>query len=435
MGHLNLHTLRVPQRTIKVSVEFYDADEKAKLLKYPTAAVMSQMVRDGIEVPTEEFLTYYLFYKRRPGKAGWRSYPELGAKIGHAIAELDDWLEFTGKSIVTPADLGTQDKAISERIGESIGMSVVSRIHGLTNADWDRIDTHGGPGGFSTFDFQIASDGIRIVQLETKGSSIPVNTKKASTVSNHKRDIHDKKEAIATRELQMSYPYPADVRYGTITVVGEQIDSPVKCLLVDPPSHEQQGLAKKLRLIQRQIFLRDWITLLSPRSQLASALQTRLSSLRRLPDPYILDGLPLLKGNGENFDFSPQGYYGVHSTFFASKAKISDGPSGGVTVTLPDGDLFFLGIREDLLALAARQQFSEILEYKSQVGSMEKEVECVFSAQAFRGLKLSSAARSNLRPYRDGYYHFSLKGEIHYADSGILFGVLPLTQLESPFIS
>lgn len=424
------HILSILQPTIRVAVEYYDEAEKEQLLKLPTARQVDQLVCDGVEIPTQEFLTYYLFHKKRPGKPGWRNYQELGRKIDRALSELDDWVVFTGESIATPNDISRQVTAITEHIGESIGMSAISRIHGLSAADWETIPVHGGTGGFRTFDFMISSDGQRIVQLEAKGSSIPDNTKRSTTVSAHYQNIRKKKNSITESQSLGAYKYPADIRYGTITVVGENISAPVRCLLVDPPSDGQSLTAKRLRLLHRERFLRDWIVFLSPRSQLASALQTRLLALQQLHDPYALDGVPLLKGNGKQFDFSPQQPDGVHSNFFISKARILGSSAGGVTLTLSNGDLFFLGIREALLSLASRQRFGEILDYKTKFESVKKSLECAFTASAFEALRLSPGERAKHNPDAGGYYYVQLSGLIHCSDTGVLFGVLPLDHLE-----
>jgi hypothetical protein len=414
-------TLELPQPTVKVAVEFYDAAEKQKLLKYPTHAVMENLVKTGLEIPTEEFLTNYLFHKKRPGKEGWRNYNEVGRKVGYALAELSEWVDFNGESVSTPSDLAGQDRAITERIGESIGLSVVSHIHGLTAADWDRIPI----GRYSTFDYQIASDGKHVVQMEAKGSSVADNSAKTSSVSDHKSNIAEKKKKIAEWEKKNAYTYPADLRYGTITVMGESADEPVKCLLLDPPADGDGAAAARFRLLQRMRFLRDWISFISPRSQLASALQTRLAALERLPDPFILDGVPLLKGNGKPFDFTPiGGMLGGHASFFAAKSKITDGPAGGVVVPLPNGDLFFLGIRETLLEQAAGQQVWRLTDFKTEHGPMRKTVECVVTERGLSELRLSPNVRERVSRY-GGYYTFELEGQIQYSDTGILFGVLP----------
>ena len=414
-------TLELPQPTVDVAVEFYDDAEKQKLLKYPTHAAMEKLVKSGFQIPTEEFLTYYLFHKKRPGKEGWKTYADVGHKIGRALAELSEWVDFNGESVSTPVDLAGQDRAITERIGESIGLSVVSHIHDLTAADWDRIPI----GRYSSFDYQIASDGKHVIQMEAKGSSAGDNSARTSSVSKHKASILKKKNDIAEREKLNAYPYPADLRYGTITVMGESVDDPVKCLLVDPPADGDGTVAERFRLLQRMRCLRDWISFISPRSQLAAALQTRLVALERLPDPFLLDGVPLLKGNGKPFDFTPiGGMLRGHASFFTAKSKITDGPAGGVIVPLPNGNLFMLGIRETLLEQAAGQQVRRLADYKAEHGPMRKTVECVVTERALRELRLPPRVIEGASKY-GGYYTFELVGQIQYSDTGVLFGVLP----------
>ena len=80
--------------------------------------------------------------------------------------EITDWVDFNGDSISIPPDADGHDRDITEHLGESLALSTINRIHGLTAADWDRIR----PQSFSTFDFQFASDGQWIIQVEAKGS-------------------------------------------------------------------------------------------------------------------------------------------------------------------------------------------------------------------------------------------------------------------------
>jgi hypothetical protein len=265
--------------------------------------------------------------------------------------------------------------------------------------------------------------------MEAKGSAAVDNSLKTSSISKHKASIADKKKAIAGRGKLNEYPYPADLRYGTITVMGESVNDPVKCLLLDPPADgDGTTTARKFRLLQRMRFLRDWISFISPRSQLASALQTRLVALEHLPDPFLLDGVPLLKGNGKQFDFAPiNGMLGGHASFFATKSKITDGPAGGVVVPLPNGDLFMLGIRDTLLEQAAHQEVRRLADYKAEHGPMQKTVECVVTERALSELRLPPSVIERASKY-GSYYTFELAGQIQYSDTGVLFGVLPINE-------
>ena len=127
------------EQTIHLDVDFYDAKEKDKLLRYPTSSRLTDIVSKSADVNLAQFLTYYLFHMKRPGKKGYRNYTELGGKIGRAITDLTDWVQLDNCSLISVQDATPQDSAIIERIGEAAALSVVGQIHDLHEADWDRI--------------------------------------------------------------------------------------------------------------------------------------------------------------------------------------------------------------------------------------------------------------------------------------------------------
>jgi hypothetical protein len=154
----------LPQDSIEVDVEFYDETEGAKLIAYPTGKLISGIVEHGlVVVPVAEFLTYYLFHRKRLGTPGYRDYHSIGKKLHVALASLDECVEFNGKSMSTGSATGRQLNEVSEHIGEGIGLAIASRLHGLTEADWSPIQEQRGQFASPTFDFQIASDGERFI--------------------------------------------------------------------------------------------------------------------------------------------------------------------------------------------------------------------------------------------------------------------------------
>ena len=121
----------IPQDSISIAVDFFDEREKSTLLDYPTAQQIDAVAGTTIEVPTAEFLTYYLFHRKRPGKIGYRSFREIGRAIGSALHDISWGVQFDGKSIVSESNIGDdQDRGLVERVGESVSLSVVNRIHG-----------------------------------------------------------------------------------------------------------------------------------------------------------------------------------------------------------------------------------------------------------------------------------------------------------------
>ncbi len=176
------HHLNIPQGEVAVAVDYYDEDHRQMLLCYRTAGRIETIVRNGIRIPTSEFLTYYLFHRKRPGLPGFRGYEEVSWHIDKALNDLNGFVSFNHSSISIPAGVGEQVPHITEYIGESIGLSVVNRIHGLTEADWSRINPKHGVTDSPRFDYQFASDGISVIQVENKGSSVTINTEKSDPI-------------------------------------------------------------------------------------------------------------------------------------------------------------------------------------------------------------------------------------------------------------
>lgn len=414
--------------TIKVDIDFYDDAEKRKLLAYPTASLMHALVTKPLEIPRAEFLTYYLFHRIKLGTDGYRDYDSVARKVHLWLGAIGECIDYENGSVRTPHGATQQLTDVSEHVGEAIGLAVMNRIHGLTEADWAPIPEQRGRNAKPSFDFQIASDGRQFVQVETKGSSVADNRVLSDAVKAQKKRIDDKKAKLADLAKKGEDPNPAGLRYGTIAVVDARKDGNVRCLLTDPPPDQVDEDPARFRLLNRVRRLRDWISFLSPRSALAAALATRVADLEALRAPFELDGVPLLRGTGEPFDIESYGFGNWrHSTFMASKSRVTDGPAGGVVIQLSQRELFFFGIREHLLVMAANQKFEELTRYKAEVDSMRKTIDCTFSAGRYPSLDLPPSI-ANSATKTGGYVHFPLSGKLNYSPEGLVFGVLPLPE-------
>jgi len=243
--------------------------------------------------------------------------------------------------------------------------------------------------------------------------------------SNHKASIIEKKVRIHNLESAKTYPYTSDLRYGTITVLDCRSNSTVKCLLLDPEPTSLDIPSTKLRLINRMRFLRDWMSFISPRSQMAAALSTRVADLETISNPFELDNVPLLKGIGEPFNLvpTPDGM-GETLGFLSYRSRVKDGPSCGIVTQISNDALFFLGIRDELAVLSNKQDFDSILSYKALTATIPKTIQCVFHKRRFEKLKLPDTLIKDTSKSGD-YYRFLLKGMLHYSQEGLVFGVLP----------
>lgn len=421
----------VSQPTIEVDVAFYDEQEERRLLAYPpnSVAAMKRLVSSPLIIPTSEFLTYFLFHRKGRGFSGYGDLAQIRARLYAATHTIDTCLRFNGESIVLPSQQSKLPSDITEHVGESIGLSVVSRIHGLTDADWTRLPAMPDGQRIPSFDFQIhtAADSDSVVQLENKGTAVQDNRRKPSAVSNHKRNIANKKATLTKLPVDVVDPYPASLRYGTIAALDPREDGRVRCWLVDPDPERQTVSPRDFRLITRMAFLHRWLAWISPRSQLASALATRLQALRHIGDPFELDRVALVRGTGEPFEFPLFGARGIHTTFLANKSRVTDGPVGGMIIQLGSDLLVFLAIREELVNLAVRQDFSRVVSYEAPASTLNKTVECVFHESRFRALSLPEALINSAT--KSGHYvSFRLSGQLHYSRSGLVFGFLRLPE-------
>src|SRR5207249_3958582 len=127
----------------------------------------------------------------------------------------------------------------------------------------------------------------------------------------------------------------ASLRYGAIVSIDRKTDGIVKCLLTDPPAEPTQRSPFRIRLINRLRFIRDLVRYTAQRSQFSAALATRVAALEAISDPHELDGVPLMKGNGEPFEFVEYpGSHGRHSGFMAGRSRVADGPVGGTVAQI-----------------------------------------------------------------------------------------------------
>lgn len=438
MDLARMTTIEIAQPTIAVDVRYYDHAEEERFKTYPLDVVQSidRLVKRPVEVDTSDFLTFVLFHRMQRQLPGYEDISAIQKHLGRAIGLLDSCVKFTGSSIAIPSKKSTLPSDITERIGEAIGLAVTSKIHGLTDADWTRLEVRRHPESRTlvpTFDFQ-ASDAKRYVQvspslpgnplmqLETKGTTADDNRRKTAQVSKQRSAIHEKKYRLANLPPDRRDLYPSALRYGTITVLSAAEDRNVQCWLVDPPAFEERD-PRVWKLITRMRFLSQWISLVIPRSQLAAALATRVLDLAAVINPLELNGRPLVRSEGKEFFFSKISQSQPHLTFFSNKFRVRGQPAGGVAVPLGRNQVAMLGIQQELVDMAARQDFDEILEYRFDATSRVETIVSTLSGRSLRRLNPSARfSRATLGEYRD----LVLRGRTYYSSSGLCFGFYAL---------
>lgn len=415
------------QDTVRIDVEFYTSEEMRKLRSFPSWDGIHDVVEDPIEIPSSELLTYYLFNTKRALPDRYGNYDEISSDIGSLLGPLEQYVDFNGSSVSVPSQVANMPDHVTEHLGEAIGLSVINRIHGLTEADWSPIEPRGGPDAVSTLDYQFASDGRNLIQVENKGTVIEDNRDKSDSVYQHKSRISDKKGEIRRLDRRDAYPHEVGICYGTIAAPDRRSQSVAKCWLADPDPQVPEGPPAEWRLLKRLYFISEWVSFLSPRSQIASALRTRVHALRAIENPFELDGVPLREARGDPFGYVSDPFRGQGRTFMDYKSQVVDEPSGGHVVQLDSTRLLLVGIREDLIEMAETQDFSEIEEYKFAARSQEDMVLCLVSERRFQDMDLPENI-TDIAEQRGGYYRFYLPGRIYRSPGGLVFGTLPLDQ-------
>lgn len=414
------------QQTIKIAVDYYSEDDANKLKEYSSADEIEKVIsRKIIEIPKEEFLTYYLLFNKGSGVPEFGDYLAVSKYTGDAYSQMRFQILFNGKSLSAAPLLSDPHTSIPEHIGEATGLSVISRIHGFNEADWCPIKKMRGADALKTFDFQIASTGSKIIQVETKGSIVDDNLKKSDSIYTHKSDIKVKKKELKELLRENNDPNPANLRYGTIAAVDKRPDSIIKCWLTDPEPELILTDPKLLRLFIRLRFLHGWISFFSPRSLFATALSTRINCLEKIKNPFELDDVPLKMVNGKEFDYQPFLFEEREFDFFKNKSHVTDGPAGGIVLKISENELLFLGIQEDLISIANKQSFDEIMNFDFPYGTVDKEIECTLSLTQFKDMNLNLSNSVNLVKNKR-FIKFNLKGQIVYSSCGLVFGNLPM---------
>ena len=411
-------TLPTPPATITVRVDFYNDSHRDLLLNSAAGSILKMAeFPKTISIPTVDLLTYFLFYKKRPGTPGYTSFQAVKVKYAYALTELDGLVQFSGGSIGA-VPTAQQNTGTTERLGEALGLVVISQIHKLIDADWVKIDVANTKRKWLDYNYA-ASDGGILIKTEAKGSFCTDNRNKEPSVSQHKSSIDAKKKD--ERSLTPSNA----ILYGTIGALDSRTDGLAQCWLLDPPL-AVEAQPREFRILARLTSIADLVSFVNPRAQVSSALKSRLAALRALRSIAELDSVPLQTGRGNKFSTETYSSNGRHNPFFARKSQVADGPAGGQVIQVDEKRIFFIGMREELLKLAIEQSFDAIESYRFEPGTVYKKVHCIVPEGRFQS-NFSFAREVPVEIKKSGaYVHFDLEGYLHYSTGGIVFGVLPI---------
>lgn len=404
---------------LQVSVKYYN-DEEAKLFKeYDNYAIINQMIQYNLLISEDEFKSYMLFTEYAD-EDGWRTYRNLADRVQHRLGDIEDFLDFSQGSIQSKmSSTRMNDSRMTERIGVSLGLNVVNKFHGLTEADW-AITPNVYIGGKRVKDFdyliQMASDGKRFIQVENKGSVNDNNNNKTSSVSNHYSSIKGKKKSILDSEKALGIVRRQNIYYGTIGVLDDH--NTAKVWLVDPEAYYINWNPEKYKLISRLIYYAKLFEDIGINKTIQVQLEKRIEDLMNTPDFMEFNNKPLKSNHGLRVSM-------VHTKNFAS---INYNEILGSFFFIEKDDriqAFMLAIPKSLINLIISQDFEGILNYEYKNDEMNDKVTVelrVRLSQATKELQQSELQFVlNEKSKRYDYQSYQI---MDYTNSGRIFGII-----------
>ena len=348
--------------TLGIDVDYYDVKHEAALKSiHGIKAALDRVAGKTIDVPQGEFLTYSLFTELGAGPRHFATLASIQKVAKLYALPLTNYFLYP-PSIKLRKEGYEPGNALRERIGVALGLSIASRIHGLTLADWVRIPVLPTP----HLDFHLASTGKRKVQVETKGSVVPDNQFRAG-LSKHASSVAHKKGHLAALPEEPTQ-WEASVRYGTIAAIDHVHQA--KVWLLDPEPEPVMWNPKQLQLLARFGFIAGWLSLISPYSKISSALYRRFEELIAASDPFEFDGRRLEDPNGNAIETDVHRRVDVPGSFFFGKLSYDERLAVRL-VPLRPGQAMLLGVRRDLVKLAINQDFQSILNYRTDPVSLD----------------------------------------------------------------
>lgn len=407
---------------LKVSIDYFNEEHQKLFTAYPNAADIEALVKNGTTISKEEFLAYMMF-KDQLDRDGHRSYEDLSAKIQHRLGDIDDYLTFDSGSVQAQFIGGDlHQTGITERVGIALGLCVVNQIHGLTQADWEKIPEAPGRGGHPTFDFEIpmASTGNNFIQAENKGSATQNNSDQTGTVDSHYRGILKKKNYLRAEEEKLEIPLHDNLYYGTIGVLDNRANSTAKVWLVDPPAFNIEMEPRKYKLVSRLTYYLKEFKEIGLRPKILDALENRIEELIQSKEYKSLDNVPIDKRLASGI-FT----YMSRETAFAS---VDTNEAFG-RVILIERELrtvpYLIAFPKALMRIIIKQNFDQILKYNYGPDFMRENVQVLmrFTKGDMLERNISEVLKFTFNEKR-GSSEAVYFGKVNFSSDGKIFGVL-----------
>ena len=399
---------------VNVSVEYYNNNEKELFQNYPNCSEINSLVNGQQPVLKDELLAYMMFTEQKVHD-GFKTYEELKERVSSRLGDINDYFDFSGESLSAKFVGNQMDNNLIERFGVGLGLSIIGKLHNLTEADWKRIPEVAGRNGHPTFDYDIplASDGKKFIQVENKGSAVENNNYKPSTVSQHYSSIKRKKEYLRIQNNSNSY-------YGTIGVIDNIPDNPAKLLLVDPPSEFIGYDPMKYKLLARLYYYLDEFKNIGVKRKIIEALEKRIKEISESKDYNKLNNKPLDYKYPVAFHLFMEGkmFAAIDHNEAFGKFFIIENESG----TFP----YLIAYPKALMKLILFQRFEDILAYQYDPAFIKEKVNVLLRIGKKEKIDFGMIEKMGfiLDERRGRFYEASYYCSVNHSLSGRLFGRL-----------
>lgn len=408
---------------IRIDIGFYNSTQRELFQGFPNAERINGIVREGITITEDEFLAYMMF-PWQMDLAGFRSYAELRNQVQDNLGAVNQLLSFNNGSVqanVIGNDL--MQTGYTERIGVSLGLCLMNKIHNLTAADWKKIPTMPGRNGHPTFDYEfpIASTGTGFIQSENKGSAIENNTDQRGTVERHYNSILEKKEYVRNEEAKQQIQLHQNLYYGTIGVLDNRPNSNAKIWLVDPPSFEIEMEPRKYKLIARLRYYLDEFKNIGVKKKITDALEKRIKEIEASKDYNQFNFLKL----DDKFPVSGGYYLYMEGNVFAN---VDTNEAFGRVFLVEDKQTiipYLLAFPKAIMRLIVRQDFESILNYEYNPDFIKDNISVLirFAKPEYFEMNLSEKLNFVFNE-KSKFFETVYFGKVSHTSDGRIFGAL-----------
>jgi hypothetical protein len=406
---------------INLDIAFYNATQQELFQGFPNAYRINSIVRDGITITEDEFLAYMMFMDQDDNYVGYRTYEDLRNLISSRLGDIKNYISFINnsvQSIVPPERMN--NARFTERIGISLGLSIVNKLHSLTAADWKKIpETNANP----TFDFQIpiASTGTNYIQVENKGCVVDDNSYKRTTVSNRYSEIREKKEYVRNEETKNQIQLHQNLYYGTIGVLDNRPNSIARIWLVDPPAFEIKMEPRKYKLLARLRYYLDEFKNIGVKKKITDALAFRIKEIEEAKDYNRFN----FKKLDDKFPVSGGYYLYMEGNVFAN---VDTNEAFGRVFLIEEKQRiipYLLSFPKAIMRLIVRQDFESILNYEYNPDFIKENISVLirFTKSEFFEMNLSEKLNFVFNE-KSKFFEAVYFGKVSHTSDGRIFGAL-----------